>query len=166
LGPGDEQLEALFDRYGPLVLRRARRLLGDPNAAWDVVQEVFRCLLEKRTRFWKDVDPLPFLYRATTNAAIDYWRRNARLTLDPSEARPASAPDAAQSVEHRQLLRQLVDKLTRRQAAIVAHLFIDGMTQDEIALVLDVSRKTVVRELAAVRGLARDLGSKWGGSDE
>ena len=50
---GEPWVEALYRRYGPLVFRRARTLLGSDEAAWDVVQEVFIRALRSREGFQK-----------------------------------------------------------------------------------------------------------------
>lgn len=42
-------VDALSRRYGPMVLRRCRRLLGDDDDALDACQEVFLRVVERRT---------------------------------------------------------------------------------------------------------------------
>jgi len=43
-------VEALAERYGPMVLRRCRQLLRDEDEAMDASQDVFVRLLEHRER--------------------------------------------------------------------------------------------------------------------
>ena len=47
---GGLDVDALYQKYGPMVLRRCRRLLGDEDEAVDVMQEVFVRLLQHRER--------------------------------------------------------------------------------------------------------------------
>ena len=39
-------VERLYEKYGPMVLRRCRQLLGDEEEAMDVTQDVFVKLLQ------------------------------------------------------------------------------------------------------------------------
>ncbi|MCG6920237.1 MAG: sigma-70 family RNA polymerase sigma factor, partial [Acidobacteria bacterium] len=43
-------VDRLFERYGPMVVRRCRELLGDREEARDAAQDVFVQLLRHRRR--------------------------------------------------------------------------------------------------------------------
>ena len=47
MADGTPDLEELWNRYGPLVLRRCRQLLRDEQEALDVCQDVFVQLLRR-----------------------------------------------------------------------------------------------------------------------
>jgi RNA polymerase sigma-70 factor (ECF subfamily) len=147
-------IEELFDRFAPSVHRRARRILRDETEAWDVVQQVFQRVLESQVVLDDRADPMTYLYRVTTNLAIDILRKRKRESV--GEMLPGS--DLTSFVESRETLALLGDELTERQMAIVVHLFIDGMTQEEASDVLKVSRKTVVREVTEIRSIIERLG--------
>ncbi|MBS2025156.1 MAG: hypothetical protein JST92_22375, partial [Deltaproteobacteria bacterium] len=68
----------LYRRYGPAMLRKAERLLGNTLDAEDVVQAVF---VEVLTRGSEGVD-LPYLFRAVTNRGLNLVRdRKTRARL-------------------------------------------------------------------------------------
>src|ERR1051325_3881026 len=75
---GDEWVADLYQRYGPLVFRRARTLLGNEEAAWDVVREVFVRTLRARADFRHQASPATWLYRITTNYCFNLLRDGAR----------------------------------------------------------------------------------------
>src|SRR4051812_40255445 len=62
-----------YTRYGPALVRKARRILRNPDDAMDVVQSLFLDLLEKNQL---ELD-LPYLYRAVTNRCISLLRNGA-----------------------------------------------------------------------------------------
>jgi RNA polymerase sigma-70 factor (ECF subfamily) len=145
-------LEALYVSHGPVVLRRARQLLGDEAEAQEVLHDVFMSLLQDPGQFGGLSSPMTFLYRMTTNAALGRLRRrrtHERLLAENNAGRDAptqASPEAL--VELRALLLSLPDELAR--AAVYYHM--DGMTQDELASVLGCSRQWVgklLQQLAA-----------------
>jgi len=71
---------------------------------------------------------------------------------------PAFAEDLARTVEARQMLGRLSKQLDERELAVVAMTALDGLTQEEIADILGLSRKTINRELDAIRGKVLALG--------
>ena len=65
----------MYQRYGPALLRKARRVLRNEDDALDVVQGLFTDLYERGQH---EAD-LPYLYRALTNRCLTMLRnRNTR----------------------------------------------------------------------------------------
>lgn len=157
-GLSPEELSDIYERYAPVVFRRARALLGREADAWDVVQEVFRKLLEQGGQFRGEARPMTYIYRVTTNLALNTLR--ARVLRESSEAAPPPEEESTaspQEVEARSLLRTLARELDERGLRIAALHFVDGLTQDEVAEIVGLSRKTVGKELAAIRARADRL---------
>lgn len=149
-----------YTRYGPALLRKARRLLRNEEDARDAVQSLFLELLQDAQ---KPTD-LPYLYRVLTHRCLNLLRdeRNrARLLARESPALRGVvriAPDAlALGVD---TLRRLSLRVDEAVMETVVYRFIDDMGQEEIASVMAVSRKTVQNRLAradeALRALAQE----------
>ena len=154
---GRDDIAALFDRYAPIIHRRALLIVGRDADAWDVVQEVFERMLKSSEAFRAEARPMTWVYRITTNVALNAVRaRGVRERDDASD--PAFAEDLARTVEARQLLQWLSTSLDERELAVVAMTVLDGLTQEEIADILGLSRKTINRELDAIRGKVVALG--------
>jgi RNA polymerase sigma-70 factor (ECF subfamily) len=136
-------LKALYVSHGPVVLRRARRLLGDEAEAQEVLHDVFMSLLQDPGQFAGLSSPMTFLYRMTTNAALGRLRRRRTrerlLAANHAGREEPSHPSPEALVELRARLLSLPDDLAR--VAIYYHM--DGMTQDELADVLGCSRQWV-----------------------
>src|SRR5574341_1142847 len=106
-GPLD--VEALAERYGPMVLRRCRQLLHDEDEAMDASQDVFVRLLEHRGRLLARY-PSSLLYRIATNVCLNRIRdrgRHATTSDDELLLRIASAETPGADIEARLMLDRL-----------------------------------------------------------
>lgn len=152
------ELDQLYRRHAPSVFRRARRLLGRDSDAWDAVQEVFQKMVTAHQSFRGEARPMTWLYRITTNISLNMLRSRslrepAGLTVIDERA------DGQEALETRDLLQAWLEGLTEREQEVATLLFIDGLTQEEVADVLQLSRKTINREVAELRAKAAALGS-------
>ena len=100
---------------------------------------------------------MTYLYRATTNVCLNALR--ARAVREPGDAVETDEPSATthDAVEARELVRQLLGRIDDRGLQIAALCYVDGLGQEEIGEVLGLSRKTIGRELVAIRALAEGL---------
>ena len=148
------QVEELYRRYGPTVLRRARAILRDEHAARDVLQEAFLLAIQERS-FRGEASPMTWLYRITTNLCLnrirDEGRRKELLAARGEEVEEARPADAEGKATLAQLLRNVPDELRE----IAVYRWVDHMTQDEIAAIVKTSRRTVGNRLEEFRRLAQ-----------
>lgn len=137
------QVGDLFQKHGPAVYRRALRLLGDAADAEEATQEVFIRVFRGLDGFDGQSQLTTWLYRITTNYCLNRIRdRKRRRELfrenfqpdDPE--RPATAADLL-------LLRRLLGEADEEQARVAVYVYMDGMTHEEVAEILGVSRRTV-----------------------
>jgi RNA polymerase sigma-70 factor, ECF subfamily len=142
------ELADLFQRYGALVYRRARRLLGDTHAAEDACQEVFLRLWRARPSF-TETSPVTWLYRVTTNHCLNLMRDGRRRRALAA----ARTPPPPHQPDHE--VARLLEGIPEPLQAVGVYYYLDEMTQDEIALVLGVSQRTVSNRLKEFRSLLR-----------
>jgi RNA polymerase sigma-70 factor (ECF subfamily) len=154
---GWAELERLYELFAPVVHRRALQILGRDADAWDAVQEVFRRLLESSSEFRAEARPMTYVYRTTVNVCLNMLR--ARVVREPAGLSLAEelSEHIESAAEARDLLGRLTGTLSERSLQVFCLHFMDGLTQDEIAEVLGVSRKTIVRDLDSIRVAARSL---------
>lgn len=161
--PGDGErdprgLQALYAQYAPVIFRRARALLRRDADAWDAVQEVFVRMLTTGSSFRGEARPMTWVYRITTNTCLNMLRsrrlREPVLTVVPSE--PSTDLDL---VEVRQHLKVWLEHLDDRELSVATLLYVDGLTQQEVADVLELSRKTIHREVDDLRRKLEALGA-------
>ena len=143
----------LFAAYGPAVFRRCRALLGSDDAAHDAVQEVFMRSLDRAATFRGDAAPFSWLYAIATTYCLQQLRnaraRGEKLAHLPIET--SSVPGSDDRLLWEAILSQ-VDPATQR-IAFLRH--VDGLTLEEVAEVVGLTRKTVSKKLQAFALAAR-----------
>src|SRR4051794_9327512 len=86
--------DALYRKYGPAVLRRARAILGDEPSARDAMQEVFVRVLGSATEFRREASPMTWLYQITTRHCLNRLRDRLRRAELLTAAPPPESTDA------------------------------------------------------------------------
>jgi len=150
IAAGDSNaLEQLYDRYGAVVYRVARRMLKDRELAEDVVQEVFWRVWRRSASFTNDRGRVAqWLFGIAHNLCIDELRR--------VRARPApvyediehpviqqlideqtDVPAAAWTTEQRRVITEAMRKLPAAQCQAIALAYFGGMSHQEIATKLN-----------------------------
>ena len=139
--------------YGPMVLRRCTRLLGDEQAARDVLHDVFVQVLSRADTL-TDQAPSSLLFRIATNLCLNRLRSARRRpeTVDSDllmDIAVTSDPAA------RSLARSTLDRLFRHEpegTALVAVLhLVDKMTLEEVAEEVGMSVSGVRKRLRKLR---------------
>jgi RNA polymerase sigma factor (sigma-70 family) len=137
-----------YRRYGPALLRKAKRLLRNEADALDAVQTLFLDLLARPEQ---PLD-LPYLYRALTHRCLNLIRdEKNRARLLERESPTLRGPTRIAADTQTLGLDVLCKLQTRVEEPIMETLvyrFFDEMGLEEIAEVMHVSRKTVQNRLA------------------
>ena len=168
-----EAFDELVDLYRDRLYRLAYRITRNGDDALDVVQESFVRVAEGIDRWDGRSAFYSWLYRVTSNLAIDGLRDRARLRkasekrLDADLAHARSLPteeDEAFDPEQKEVLfdqlRGVIDGLPPAQRAIVVMRHYEGMPLKEIAEVRGVALGTVKSTLfQAFRTLTRSFGT-------
>lgn len=173
-GNGDMTAARLLtERLAPRLLRYAARLLGgDRSEAEDITQESL-LRLWKIAPEWRqgEAKVTSWLYRVASNLCTDQLRKRRRSGPDLDQiAEPEDpAPSAAERLERQARIEALDAALSalperQRQAVILRH--IEGLTNPEIAQIMDIGVEAVEsltargkRALtAALSGRREDLG--------
>lgn len=155
LQQGDlEALGLLYDRYRQLVYHTALAICGDADAANDLLQDVFLRLY----RFAGHIDPQrplePWLYRMTANLTYTWIKRNRRWlhTLeDWAEWLTGFGRQNLDEVVERnddwQRVQRAVERLPLPQRVVIVLYFLNDLSIQEIADILEVPAGTVKSRL-------------------
>jgi len=147
---GDRAAQAqLFNRYRDRVARQILRMVGDPAAVDDLVQEVFIAAFSALPRFRGDAQLGTWLYAIATNRTRNWWdsQRRRRRREDIAAARPPEPqgdPEADLAAQQQRdrlyaALGSLPDKL---REAFVARA-IEGMNLIDASVALGAPISTV-----------------------
>lgn len=152
--------EDLQRRLEPDIRRFVARLINDPIAADDVVQEVFIAFYQNLHRINPVENLRPYIFRMARNRCYDTFRRNGRydeLSLDDepvqiqvsfTQAHHQPKPD---DLTHWMLLhlevQEAIDQLPEVQRQALILYSEEHMSYAEIADIMDVSVGTVKSRL-------------------
>ena len=150
-GGGDERaLEALVERHQALVIGTVARMLGGPEGAEDIAQQVFVKVWQSAPRHRPEAKFTTWLLTIVRNLVFNEIRRRRRGFLQPFETEDGNAPeirdegmrDAPTELGDREL-REAVDAAIAslpeaQRMAIILRRF-EGMSYGDIAEVLKTS---------------------------
>ena len=152
-------IDHLYRTYRPLVLRRARAILGDEDNAKDAMQEVFVRALRSADRFRGEASPATWLYRMTTNLCLNMVRDRRRA--DRLVEHWAGEQQLDHHYEEKLAASRVLRALPGELREIAVYYFLDQMNQDEIAQIMNVSRRTVGNRIDEFRRRAVRRGADW-----
>ncbi len=156
LRQGDEKaLEIVIERDRLVVYRGVRRIVGNRQAAEDVLQETFLRFWARRQK-WRPERPIrTILRRIAVNLSKDRIRsRRVRCDCLASWPRPAppEAPDeAAERAELREAVWAAIGQLSERRRRAVVLVHFEGCSYQEAADRMSISPQTVANHLTAAR---------------
>ncbi|MDB4982964.1 MAG: polymerase sigma-70 factor, group 3 [Myxococcales bacterium] len=159
-------VEGAYLRYGPMVLRRCRRLLRHDAKAQDAMQDVFVSLLRHGERL-DETALSALLLRVATNVCLNKMRTERRHPEDRDDEllqRIAATDGEGGLGESRTVASNLLGKLFRADDPLAAstrtiavmHL-VDGMTLEEVAREAELSVSGVRKRLRTLRGRLQEL---------
>ncbi|HTP24374.1 MAG TPA: sigma-70 family RNA polymerase sigma factor [Anaeromyxobacteraceae bacterium] len=156
------ELEECYRRYGPMVLRRCRRLLREEERALDAMHDVFVELL-RRDGLFTPPHPRPaaLLMRIATNVCLNRLRTARRHPEDRDDGLLLRIASTDGGAEGYVAARQLLERIFRRERPstrdiAVMHL-VDGMTLEEVAREVNLSVSGVRKRLRVLRARVAGL---------
>lgn len=176
MAEGDiDALDVLYDRYSRAVYSFAARIVGDRLLAEEVLQEVF-------TRSWQQAGRFElargsyasWLLSITHNLAIDEVRKRQRrpqradmidatTILQGQADTAADVEEAAEASELRERIHEVMEMLPESQRVVIELAYFQGLTQREIAALLNEPLGTVkTRMRLGMQKLKEFLGTQEG----
>lgn len=169
IGSGDHAaFRTLVERHQNAVIGTVSKMLGSPNDAEDISQQVFLRIWRNARRYRPDAKFTTYLFTITRNLVFNETRRRGRKKEVSSEEREetshhqiADSPDRTPDAELLQAeLQQAVDAAiaalpeTQRMAVVLRRY--EQLSYEEIAEVLQLSVSAVKSLLFRARGTLRE----------
>lgn len=157
-----EAFRALVETYQTQVYRLALRLCGESGAE-DAAQEAFLSAWRALPRFRGECRFSTWLYRLTTNAAIDYLRREKKQRTEGDIDTLELADDSltpqerAEQSDTRQRVQRAMSALTAEHREILLLRYMQELDYGEIAAALHISEGTVKSRISRAKGRLREL---------
>ncbi len=157
---GLSAFEQLFKRYyAPLVVY-ASKYVGGTEVAREVVQDFFVRLYEKRHSLTIDVSIKSYLYRSVYNCCINYInQRNNQdkhlKIIDIERNDEDNLEHEIFSVELQYKISQVIEELPAKCRMVFKMNRLEGMKNEEIALKLNLSKRTVETQISKALKILR-----------
>ncbi len=152
-------VEALYVRYGPMVLRRCRRLLRDEEQAVEAMQDTFVQVIRFQHRLDAEA-PSSLLYRMATNTCLNRIRATRRRPEDADSdliTKIAVLPDSAGQPIARLLLERIFAQESESTRTMAVLHLLDGLTLQEVADEVGLSVSGVRKRLRALKAHVAEL---------
>ncbi len=137
----DEGVAELYDRYAPVALGLALKIVRDEVEAEDVVHDAFIAIVERADQYREDRGSVvAWLVTTVRNLALDRARRRVRraqitddeLRFEPVEAVPD--PESLSWINQECAeVRRALDDLSASQRSTLLTAFFEGLSYPEIA---------------------------------
>ena len=168
---------ALVERHQAMAYSLALRMTGNPDDSADVTQEAFLNAWRALAGFQGQSSFSTWLYRLTSNACIDFLRREKRRSAlsmtsadeEEVESRQTEIPDERWSPErelertetHR-AIREGLASLSSDHREVLVLRELEGLSYQEIAQALDLEENTVKSRISRARMALREFLLKQG----
>jgi RNA polymerase sigma-70 factor (ECF subfamily) len=152
-------VENYYRRYGPMVLRRCRKLLKDEESSVEAMQDTFVQLI-KYEKSLTDEAPSSLLYRMATNVCLNKIRSSKRKPEqlgDDVLSKIAETHEVESKISARNLIARLFRGERESTGAIAVLHLVDGMTLEEVASEVGMSVSGVRKRLRPLRSRLGDL---------
>jgi RNA polymerase sigma-70 factor (ECF subfamily) len=156
----DTRFEQIFAEYYGDMVAYLYRLVGDQKQAEDLAQDAF-------VKAYRALDSLPveanaraWLYRIATNTALDWLRRRRLISWLPlfdRDSHPAARTTFAEASLESVAVQQALVRLGSRYRVPLVLYACQGLSTQEIAEILHISRGAVKTRLFRAREKFRCL---------
>ena len=149
---------AWYEKYGPMVIRRCRKILRNEEDALDAVHDVFINAMRGKDKLHGRF-PSSLLYTMATNICLNRLRKKKREIVSDFSGEgdaPSCIDEAYDQVEAEILLDDILRDESEMNRAISFMYHADGMTLKEIGEAVGLSISGVRKRLEAFRGRARN----------
>jgi RNA polymerase sigma factor (sigma-70 family) len=163
----DRAFEVLFNRYQSRLLAFCRRLVGSPQDAEDVLQEVFAAAHTAILADDRPINARPWLYRIARNRCVNHLRKPPTADgVDSMDVHPyENGTSTLERVQRREELRAIVARvheLPETQRTALALRAIDDLSYADIAQAMGTTLPSVKSLVVRARmSLAGARGARW-----
>jgi RNA polymerase sigma-70 factor, ECF subfamily len=147
--------EELVEHYQHRLVAVLHHLLGNPEEAEDLAQEVFLRVYRARKKYRPRAKFSTWLFTIANNLALNLLRRRQRKPVVPLDVRDSGplGPRPAEQLVHDRA-KQPVQRMQQQELAAIIRQALDGLNERQrVAVVLNKFEDMNYNEIAEVMGL-------------
>ncbi len=160
----------LFEKYQTQVVNIAYGMLSDKEDAYDAAQEVFIKVYRNMDSFKEQSSFTTWLYRITANVCADILRKRQKhlnvTSLSQSEEdnreldirdETLTPEESYELTERQSAVRNAIASLKEEYRTVITLCDIEGMSYEDIALVLNIPPGTVKSRISRARNSLKKI---------
>ncbi len=154
--------QELFERYAPRIYKFSHAYLKNKTDSEELVQEVFLKIWEKREMLDHSKNIKSFVFKIAVNTIYDFIRRKnienafSNFTKANSELESDNTWQSVIFEDMKQNLQNFVEQLPIQQQKVFHLSKTEGLSNDEIAKKLNLSKRTVENHLYRAISLLKE----------
>jgi RNA polymerase sigma-70 factor (ECF subfamily) len=168
-------LEALYDKYSPILFTLIKKILSDKSKAKNVLADIFVIIWQKSDRYDLASDNLyTWLVFLARNKSIDFLKRergeiNEDYTdeyenqfIIPTISTKINSLEIDEAFNTRDIIYTAINNLTEAQQYVLSLAYYHGLKETEIAEKLNIPLPTVKTKLRVVLNSIKESMMKEG----
>ena len=150
-----DPVNTLYRQHHSWLYQWLKRRLNHSEDAADLAHDTFIRILKRKDQLYFD-QPRALLTTVAKGILINWYQRKSieKAYLEALSSRPEydeiSPEQKISAIESLCLINQLLNQMPERQQQVFIWSQLEGLTQQEIANHLNISTRTVMRDLVAV----------------
>ncbi|NNP70077.1 sigma-70 family RNA polymerase sigma factor [Acinetobacter sp. Ac_5812] len=150
-----DPINTLYRQHHSWLYQWLKRRLNHSEDAADLAHDTFIRILKRKDQLYFD-QPRALLTTVAKGILINWYQRKSieRAYLEALSSRPEydeiSPEQKISAIESLCLINQLLNQMPERQQQVFIWSQLEGLTQQEIANRLNISTRTVMRDLVTV----------------
>ena len=167
-------LEALYDRYSPVLYTLVKKIVNDKSKAEEVITEIFVIIWQKSSKIVINSDNLySWLINFSRNKALDFIKRERALIVDeyndeyedkfifPNLSAFVPPNDLEKTFNRRDKIYSAFHNLTEAQQYVLSLAYYEGLSESDIANKLNIPLLTVKSKIrVALNSVNENLGKE------
>ena len=155
--------DTLYLHYFEPLVKHVAEITKDVAAAEDIVQDTFYKMWERRETFSKYDKIAGWLFVSTYNASMNYLRKIVADKKNQQHIPQAEDTDYKIHEEQFRLMEEAIEQLPPQRKKIFRLCKLEGLTYDQAAEQLGISRNTVKDHLSkAAESIKEHIANKKG----
>lgn len=146
----EEAFEKVYKSYFTLLRNYSATIVSDPDAAYEVVQNIFVALWENRKKLDREKPLRNYLLRSTHNNSLRYLKTQSLHQLHQEKILQEKSEEEQENIIHAETppdpeeeLHALLNELPERSRQIIIMSHIENKKSADIARELGISIRTV-----------------------
>lgn len=156
LSEGNEQaFDVIYHHYNKRLAPFVDKMVHSPELSEEIIQDIFVHLWANRSLFAQVKHPTAYLFNVATNKTLDYLKKianNEKLKEKVTYYAAKFSNETEERIyfrESAEIVNQAIAELPEQRRRIYLLSRVEGLSNDEIAKQLDISKNTVANQLVS-----------------